>query len=120
MIYQEYYVKGTEPSKKCNCHTKVKICLDSHLPASDACPNVGTSVYFIRPKDSTGTTDDSAYTLPAEYKDAVCNIHVNADSSASAQTDATAPNDASATQPATDPNAASDAQQSAQPATPTP
>lgn len=77
MIRTEYYASGTEPTEKCDCHTKVKICKDSGLPASEYCPksHTETKVYITRPKDSKGTTADSKYELPEDFQDQTCNVH---------------------------------------------
>ena len=80
MIIKEYYAAGTKPTEKCNCHTKLNICVESGLPASDYCPSTSimTKVYIKRPKGSQGTTDDSPYTLPAYFGNSVCTLHTEA------------------------------------------
>lgn len=82
-VRTEYYSQGTAPTEKCTCHTRVKICKESGLPASDYCPkaDVESRVYIIRPEDSVGITDDSKYELPSDFKDKVCDIHTGPGSS---------------------------------------
>lgn len=77
MIRAEYFASGTQPTEKCDCHTKVTVCKDSGLPASEYCPkeSTKTKVYITRPKDSKGTTADSKYELPDGFKDKVCDVH---------------------------------------------
>ena len=80
MIIKEYFAAGTKPTEKCDCHTKLNICIDSGLPASDYCPatSIITKVYMKRPKGSQGTTSDSAYTLPSGFSNSVCTLHTAA------------------------------------------
>ena len=75
MVRTEYFASGSEPTEKCDVHTKISVCTESNLPAGDNCPKskVKEKVFIVRPKDSVGTTADSAYELPDE--DATCDVH---------------------------------------------
>ena len=37
-IKTEYFAKGTVPTKKCTCHTRVQICKESKMIATENCP----------------------------------------------------------------------------------
>jgi penicillin-binding protein 1A len=77
MVRTEYFATGTAPTEKCDCHTKVTICLESGLPATEFCPLTQSKVYISRPKDSTGTTADTPYVLPSEFADTTCDVHTD-------------------------------------------
>lgn len=72
MAFSEYFAPGTEPTEVCDCHVSAAICGTSGMVATDFCPHTGrtTKVFMVRPKGSTGTTDDSKYEMPDE-----CNVH---------------------------------------------
>ncbi len=36
----DYFAKGTAPTDTCELHKQLKLCADSHLPASEYCPNI--------------------------------------------------------------------------------
>ena len=75
--YTEYFVKGTVPTEKCNCHVKVEICADTGLLANEHCPNKEEKVFITRPDAETNTAWQKA--SDAEYmltiKD-TCTVHV--------------------------------------------
>ena len=52
-VYTEYFVKGTVPSKYCDCHVKVKICTETGLLANEYCPSE-EKVFITRPESETG------------------------------------------------------------------
>jgi penicillin-binding protein 1A len=37
-VKTEYFAKGTVPTKKCTCHTRVQICSESGMVATENCP----------------------------------------------------------------------------------
>ncbi len=37
-VKTEYFAKGTVPTKKCTCHTRVQICIESGMVATENCP----------------------------------------------------------------------------------
>lgn len=41
----DYFAKGTAPTETCDLHKQMKLCADSHLPASEYCPNVIECTY---------------------------------------------------------------------------
>ena len=78
-VYTEYFVKGTVPTEKCNCHVSVKICKETGLLANENCPDVETRVFITRPDADTNTNWQSPYVQDREYtltiKD-TCTKHV--------------------------------------------
>ena len=73
----EYFAKGTEPTESCDTHIEVTFCSKSNQVARKYCPKKYkfTKVFRIRPKGSTGTTDDTSYCLNFNLKDNKCDIH---------------------------------------------
>jgi penicillin-binding protein 1A len=73
----EYFVKGTQPKKECNVHTKVTICKDSNLPAGQYCPATSqeTKIYLIKDEKYDADTWDTPYILPSSFKKKTCNVH---------------------------------------------
>ena len=76
MTYTEYFLKGTVPSKYCECHVKVDICTDTGFLANENCPHVETKVFITRPDAETSTAwqraADAKYMLT--IKD-TCTVH---------------------------------------------
>ena len=77
--YTEFFIRGTQPTKSCECHVKVDICTDTGLLANEFCPNRETKRFIVRPdyEKSTGwkRARDAEETLT--IKD-TCTIHVEA------------------------------------------
>lgn len=77
--YSEYFVKGTVPSKTCDCHVKVDICKETGVLANEYCKDKETKVFITRPDFETNTSWQKA--KDAEYmltiKD-TCTIHKEA------------------------------------------
>lgn len=73
----EYFADGTVPTESCDCHVAVTICSESHQAAGKYCPKSkrSTQVFRIRPKGSSGTTDDSPYTISSGFGRHKCSIH---------------------------------------------
>ena len=63
--YTEYFVKGTVPNKKCECHVKVEICKETNKLANEFCTEKEEKVFITRPNSETDTTWKSA--KDAEY-----------------------------------------------------
>lgn len=77
MVATEYFAEGTAPTEVCDRHISAVTCKDSGLLAGDLCPDESrvNKVYILRPEGSTGTTDDSLYTMPAGLSESICNVH---------------------------------------------
>ncbi|MGO5165474.1 MULTISPECIES: transglycosylase domain-containing protein [unclassified Candidatus Paralachnospira] len=77
MTYTEYFVKGTAPTEVCDHHTSVTVCTLSGCLATEFCPPELKSnrVYRTITDESTGSTDDTSYLLPAALKNSSCYIH---------------------------------------------
>ncbi|MCR4927654.1 MAG: transglycosylase domain-containing protein [Lachnospiraceae bacterium] len=78
VVYEEYFLKGTEPTESCTCHIKVDYCKESGKLAGEYCPEEETEerIFLVLPeelKSSDYTTDDDLYTLPADEE--YCDIH---------------------------------------------
>lgn len=72
----EYFAVGTVPTSTCSGHTTVKMCSESNLPATNACPDTYDLTYFRR-------ADGTIY-IPAElqekgipdgFEEQTCPIH---------------------------------------------
>ena len=63
--YTEYFVRGTVPTKKCECHVKVEICKETNLLANEFCEEKEEKVFITRPNSETDTSWKSA--KDAEY-----------------------------------------------------
>ncbi len=72
IVYDEYFVDGTQPTEKCDLHFWVKVCPSSGLKPNRYCPS-STYVYRIRlPENTTGDTQDNLFSkVPTKY----CNKH---------------------------------------------
>ncbi|MDO5555348.1 MAG: DUF5011 domain-containing protein, partial [Clostridia bacterium] len=53
--YTEYFVKGTVPTKYCECHVKVAICRQTGLLANEFCTDKEEKVFITRPDYETNT-----------------------------------------------------------------
>ena len=76
-VRTEYFEKGTQPTKKCNVHTKVTICTESGLPAGQYCPDTckEEKVYMIKEEKYDVETWDTPYILPENFTDKTCDKH---------------------------------------------
>lgn len=70
----EYFAKGTEPTKKCNCHVKYKICRSSGQLASPQCPDQNCYYQVYLKKEETAETTDTPYLVPERLLES-CGIH---------------------------------------------
>ncbi len=79
MSYTEYFVKGTAPTKTCECHVKVDICTETGLLANEYCPDVETKVFITRPDAETNKAweraNDAKYMLTVTE---TCTAHTQA------------------------------------------
>lgn len=75
--YTEVFVKGTVPSKTCDCHQSIKVCEEGGTVklANEFCPNAVEKVFITRKNSDRDTSwksaADAKYMLPTE----TCNIH---------------------------------------------
>lgn len=70
----EYFAKGTEPTKKCNCHVKYKICRSSGQLATENCPDSDCYYQVFLKKEETSETADTPYIVPERLNNS-CYIH---------------------------------------------
>lgn len=70
-IYTEVFVKGTQPSKTCDCHVKAKVCEvkdGQYELANEYCPDTKELVFITRPNadknNSWKKAGDAKYMLP--------------------------------------------------------
>lgn len=72
----EYFAVGTVPSETCNAHNFVTLCMDSHLVATEYCPNQQTFEYSID-DDGKITLDDETvdFTPPENFTTTTCPLH---------------------------------------------
>ncbi|MBQ9298640.1 MAG: transglycosylase domain-containing protein [Clostridia bacterium] len=81
--YTEVYVNGTQPTEKCTCHVKLKVCEEGGTTklANDNCPNAVEKVFITR-KDSEKNESwrratDATYMAPTE----TCTTHTKKEES---------------------------------------
>ena len=86
-IATEYFAKGTVPTKKCTCHTRVQICKESGMVATENCPESDKKWAVLLIKDENyhkydgypGYTNGcwvSTWDTPYVYHPgSVCNVH---------------------------------------------
>lgn len=77
MVRTEYFAPGTVPKDSCDAHVAVTFCSKSHLVAQKYCPEKFryTKIFRVRPKHSSGETDDEPYFLNIDVNRNKCNIH---------------------------------------------
>ena len=80
MVRTEYFAPGTVPKDSCDAHVAVTFCSKSHLVAQKFCPEKFryTKIFRVRPKHSSGQTDDEPYFLNIDVNKNKCNIHTEA------------------------------------------
>ena len=58
--YTEYFVKGTVPTKECDCHVKVEICKETELIANEFCTEKEEKIFITRPNSEKDKSWESA------------------------------------------------------------
>ena len=70
IVYDEYFIQGTEPTEKCDLHFWVKVCPTSGKKPNKYCPTTEYRFRLRLPDVVTGDTQDSQYSkVPEEYCD---------------------------------------------------
>ena len=64
-VYEEYFVKGTEPKSSCDRHLALSICQETGLLPTSTCSTY-TKVFIKQPEDNYDYTDDSNYAPPVQ------------------------------------------------------
>lgn len=64
-VYEEYFVRGTEPRSSCDKHLALPICQETGLLPSSSC-NTYTKIFIKQPDDNFDYTDDSNYAPPIQ------------------------------------------------------
>ena len=76
-VYTEVYIKGTTPSKRCDCHVKMKahqVEGGTYVIANDYCPNAQELVFITRENansDDWWRAEDAKYMAPMQ----ACTLH---------------------------------------------
>lgn len=75
MTKEEYYVSGTQPSNRCDCHESVTLCTESKKAVTKFCPKEMqyTKIYL---KSASSGTEDASYVMPSGAKGS-CDIHTS-------------------------------------------
>lgn len=73
-VRSEYFAGGTQPTKKCNCHVKYKICRSSGAMANANCPDSNCYYQVFLKKKENSETADTPYLVPERLKD-YCSYH---------------------------------------------
>lgn len=89
VVKTEYFIAGTVPNEKCNCHVEADICATSGKFATEFCPEaqVVNKVFVKRPADSPyfslpdsvkAKILDTPYEMPnTENEDNYCKVHTS-------------------------------------------
>lgn len=64
-VYEEYFIRGTEPKSSCDKHVSLTVCQETGLLASSTCTPVNR-VFLKLPEDNFDTTDDTSYAPPTQ------------------------------------------------------
>ena len=75
MTVTEFYVPGTEPTAKCDCHVAVDVCDSTGQKANSHCPSTHREVYL---KEATPGTEDEQFLLPEHLAEGACTEHKSA------------------------------------------
>lgn len=72
---REYFVRGSEPVKNCDCHVRYYICTESGELAGPNCPEeaVKSRVYLM--KKETRDTEDTPYIISEQLAQSLCEKH---------------------------------------------
>lgn len=70
----EYFAKGTEPTKKCNCHVKYRFCRSSGQLATENCPDNDCYERVYLKKEESSETADTPYLIPESALES-CYVH---------------------------------------------
>ncbi|MDU4937445.1 MAG: transglycosylase domain-containing protein [Clostridium sp.] len=71
-VYEEYFIKGTEPTGYCENHVKVKVNSANNKLATPNTPShLVVEKIFVKKASPNPVTDDYKYVLPTEYDDTV-------------------------------------------------
>ena len=79
MVRTEYFAAGSVPKDSCDAHIAVTFCSKSQQVARKFCPDKFryTKIFRVRPKNSSGKTDDEPYFLNIDVNKNKCSIHTN-------------------------------------------
>ena len=73
--YTEYFVKGTAPTKKCDCHVKVEICKETKLLANEFCEEKEEKIFITRKDAKTTKAWKSAVDAKYMLIEDTCEVH---------------------------------------------
>lgn len=73
-VITEYFAKDTVPTKTCEVHQTVTLCNESHVRATEFCPDTTTYHYSV---DENGTInlEDADFYPPDNFMETTCPIH---------------------------------------------
>ncbi len=71
----EFFARGTVPTHSCNSHKFIELCNDTHLLATEFCPN-RTSYEFNLDTHGNVVISNFDFALPENFDTTHCNIHV--------------------------------------------
>ena len=71
-VYEEYFIKGTEPTGYCENHVKVKVNSANNKLATPNTPShLVVEKIFVKKDSPNPVTEDYKYVLPTEYDDTI-------------------------------------------------
>ena len=73
-VITEYFAKDTVPTKTCEVHQTVTLCDESHVKATDYCPDTTTYHYTVD-EDGNVTLEDADFVPDADFMETTCPIH---------------------------------------------
>lgn len=71
----EYFVRGTEPKKSCDCHVKYYICKESGKPINENCPKKDIESKVFLMKEEMQDTKDTSYVVSKDFSENTCDVH---------------------------------------------
>ena len=74
IVTKEYFVKGTEPQRNCDCHVKYAFCKESGMLASELCPEEERFYKVLLKKDEVARTDDYLNTVEQNMGTEICDL----------------------------------------------
>jgi penicillin-binding protein 1A len=70
----EYFAKDTVPTKTCEVHQTITICNESHVKATEYCPDT-TTYHYSTNDDGEIVLEDADFTPEKDFMDTTCPIH---------------------------------------------
>ena len=73
----EVFIKGTQPTQKCDAHLKIKICKESGMLASEFCPDTEEKDFKAKPEKEIDVSWNTTYGEEMNAPTEICTIHTS-------------------------------------------